>query len=119
MASKQDIMDAVNAELKTPRTQQLIKDAVSSELGAVRTVKKLQTAIWTQVGGERDGKLVSMWRDAVDTNTIVRKILATLGATKPAPAVDTPALAKAIAADLSVSQAHQTIVALGQALPKE
>lgn len=78
MASKQDIMDAVNAELKTRRTQQLIKDAVSSELGAVRTVKKLQTAIWTQVGGTRSGKLVSMWRDVVDTNTILRTVLATV-----------------------------------------
>lgn len=76
MASKQDFMDAINAELQSPRSQQLIKDAVYGELGAVRTTKRLQGAVWTQVGGERSGKLVSMWRDMVDTNTIIRLVLA-------------------------------------------
>ena len=76
MASKQDIKDAINEELRAPRSQQLIKDAFYGEIGARRTVSRLQSAIWTQVGGTRSGKLVSMWRDMVDTNTILRSVLA-------------------------------------------
>lgn len=76
MATQQQLQDAFHEELKSPRSQQLIKDAIFGELAARRTVGRLQAAVWTQVGGTRGGKLVSMWRDAVDTNTIVRQVLA-------------------------------------------
>lgn len=75
MASEKEVQDAVYKELMSPRSQQALKDAFHGELGARRSIKRLQGAIWTQVGGERGGKLVSMWRDAVDTNTILRLVL--------------------------------------------
>jgi hypothetical protein len=59
MATKKEIQDAFHEELKTERTR-----------------KVLQNVVWTQVGGKRSGKSVTMWRDMVDTNTLVRNVLA-------------------------------------------
>lgn len=110
LATKAEIMAAFHEELKTSKTQQLIRDAIFSELGSVRTRTKLQNAVWTQAGGERNGKLVTMWRDMVDTNTIVRTLLATvqdlgtkIGKPVDVGSLDADAVVDAIAERLSAS----------------
>jgi hypothetical protein len=65
----------------------------------------------------RGGKEVSVKQELADAKTAAQLGLNKVPAA--APAVDVTALAAEIAAHLTTSQAHQFIVALGNALPKE
>lgn len=69
--------------------------------------------VWSQTV-LRGGRQISVKQELADAKTAAQ-----LGLKKTAPTVDVKALAADVAAHLTTNQAHQFIVALGQALPKE
>jgi hypothetical protein len=81
------------------------------------------SAIPDKVWGQtvlRGGQQISVKQELADAKTYAAQILnKPVAAAAAAPAIDVQALAADIAGHLSTSQAHEFIVALGQALPKE
>jgi hypothetical protein len=96
----------------TDAQQQLIYDRVKAYLDMPTSVVPAKTWAETVVRG---GKQVSVKQELADAKTAAQLGLNAA----PAAAIDVNALAAQIAANLTTNQAHQLLVALGNALPKE
>lgn len=71
-AEEKDWLDVkTDAQIKA-----LVAQGVADALKTKSTRDNLRQIVWAIDGGKRNGKQVTMWRDSVDTNTIVRNLLA-------------------------------------------
>lgn len=99
--------------LSAAEVNQIIKAISDARIDVKTSVAAVPAAVWgTTVN--RGGKLISALQELADAKTAAQQT-----AGKPVPAVDVKALAVEVAALIPSNQAHDFIVALGQALPKE
>jgi hypothetical protein len=102
-----DLTPEQAAQLKT------VFDKISRYLDA--PTGAIPAKVWAETV-LRGGQQISVKQELADAKTYAGQ---NLSKTVAAPSIDVKALAAEVAANLTTNQAHQFIVALGQALPKE